>query len=482
MRRPPVALAAWALVAGGCAFQWDSAAPQVTTVGEMPSLAALPRLNHLPSGTPNLMLGEGNVPWASFCEFSAPATLGGRSVCRRVHLARLDGAPGDEILDGEGFIFRFRAIYYYPKQTPTPPRGTPVPLVLHTPGAPARDVQFQVPAGNSLIYINSGAGDDVFVHWWIDPSTRRFTIYRRDGRYQRNLAVPEGVNPAAPQSTAGFELLLTRDGDTLVLRKPDGGLLAYSTLDETTVHLGKRPPSFLLDDDRRRVLTVGKDGLRSLPVAGGAERILDPLPVERSTLSLAGGAAYYLRDQALHRVPLDGSAPPEVVQREVARLLAVGPRGELVHSRDPATRYTGSAGDGWLGPLRVMERGRRLRFGAGGAKVRFLEYAAQPGTVGDLTMVPLPGEGPPPGPPVVLAWNARTFDELADGRLAAIENRVYAGTWNRLVLIDEERLEKRWVIPGATEFFLVPGGRAVVGAVVTDADRYDVVLAPIPPR
>jgi hypothetical protein len=71
------------------------------------------------------------------------------------------------------------------------------------------------------------------------------------------------------------------------------------------------------------------------------------------------------------------------------------------------------------------------------------------------------------------------YDELPDGRVLAIENHVYAGTWNRLVVIDEAAGQKRWVMPGTAEFFLVPGGRELIADVV-DGLGYDIFRLPAP--
>jgi hypothetical protein len=164
-----------------------------------------------------------------------------------------------------------------------------------------------------------------------------------------------------------------------------------------------------------------------------------------------------------------------LAQPTAARLLSLGPQGELVYSRDPPNRYVGGAGDGWIGETNFMQRGRLVTWSADGTRLRFLEHAATLNTYGDLTSVVSPN-----GPPVTLGINVHAFDELPDGRVLAIENHVFAGSWNRLVVIDEAAGTKHWVVPQAAEFFLVPGGREIIADVVSGASGYAIARVPAP--
>jgi hypothetical protein len=163
------------------------------------------------------------------------------------------------------------------------------------------------------------------------------------------------------------------------------------------------------------------------------------------------------------------------VQPGAARLLTQGPNGEITFSKDPRNRYAGNAGDGWVGDWRFMERGRFARWSGDGARIHFLEHAATVGTYGDLTSVSVPG-----GAPRTLAINAHEYDELPDHRILAVENAVYAGAWNRLVVIDEAADTKHWVVPSAVDFFLVNNGSELVADVVSGASGFDVVRVPAP--
>jgi hypothetical protein len=250
---------------------------------------------------------------------------------------------------------------------------------------------------------------------------------------------------------------------------------AYSTLDGSVVSLGMRPSTFVIDDARVAVLTIGDDGLRSVPLDGSAERVLSPATFDPATLKLDGNDAFFATGGALWQVPLDGSAGAALVQSDAARLLVRGPHGELVYSRDPPERYVAGTGDGWLGDWNFMQRGRVLHWSSDGTRIRFLEHAATVGTYGDLTSVVAPG-----GAPFTLGINVHAFAEVADGRVIAVENAVYAGTWNRLVVIDEAARTKHWVVPSAADFVLTPDAQQIVVDVVSGASGYDILRVPAP--
>jgi hypothetical protein len=221
---------------------------------------------------------------------------------------------------------------------------------------------------------------------------------------------------------------------------------------------------------------MGEDGLRRVPLDGGPETLLSPAIFDPATLALTGDTAYYVGEGGLWQVPLDGSGAPALVAPGAARFLGLGPEGQVVYSHDGATRYLGGAGDAWMGGTRLMDRGRLLRFSADGARAYCLEHAATIGTYGDLTTVALAS-----GDRVTLGDNVHAFAELPDRRLIAIENAVYAGAWNRLVVIDQVAREKRWVAPEAADFLLLPGGREMVVDVVSGASGYDILRVPAPP-
>ena len=224
-------------------------------------------------------------------------------------------------------------------------------------------------------------------------------------------------------------------------------------------------------------MTVGADGFRSVPLSGKPERILAQAVFDPASLTVEDKLAYFPSGGALWRVPLDGSAPPALVQDHAERLWVSGPRGEIVYSRDPGDRYIGGAGDGWLGASNFMQRGQLLTFTADGARLHFLEHAATVDTVGDLTSVTLPD-----GAPAKLGLNVYHFDELEDGRVLVLENRVYEGAWNRVVIVDEAAKTKHWVTPATAQFLRVPKRNEVIADVISGASGYDIVRVAVPAR
>ncbi len=481
------------LAGAGCTFQWSADQPIFPLTGTAPALGSFDKLNVMPgAGRAARMTGADGATWTAFCEFS---TGGGNRSCVRMHLVRL-GAPGDapaeEFVDStEGFATHDHVLYEMHDDTVAMTRT----ITLHRPGdPPASDAAFVVPIGRALLYTNDDGDSDVFVYWVEDQATTTYDVFRRDQTFHRQLPLPAGIDPTRPDGQTTFDFLLTSDGNTLVVREPDGTVTADSTLDEGMVPLGVRPPDFFLDNRRHALVTIGDDGFRSVPLAGGDDLVLDPTGFDPTTISLQAephfrdptvglfraplatdlDQAFYDRDGALWRVPLDGSVPPAVVQADGVRLLRLGPRAELIYSHDPSDRYAGGAGDGWLGDRSVMQRGRLVTFSGDGARIRFLENAATLGTYGDLTSVGVAG-----GAPVTLGINVHAYDELPDGRVLAIENHVYEGDWNRLVVIDEVGGVKHWVTPSAAEFFLVPGGRELIADVV-DGLGYDILRVPAP--
>jgi hypothetical protein len=477
------AMLTMALFCSGCVFEWNSEQPSIPLEGTAPSLQSFEKLNAMPALKATLMTGPDGASWTAFCEFRAAGpsdggvSFGGRS-CRRMHLVRLaSDAAGDEILEADSFSAHGHELYITTDDATAMTRT----IALHQPGTPSSsDVAFVMPlptGGRALLYVNDdkAASQDVFVYFVEAKTTTRYDVFRRDGRHHLSLPLPAGVDPTALDEQTAFDFLLSIDGSVLVVHTPDGQLASYSTLDGSVVALGVRPDFFLIDEAHRAALTVGDDGFRSVPLDGSAERVLATTTFDPATLLVDGGDAFYQADGVIYEVPLDGSAPPALVQSNAARPLAIGPAGQLVYSRDPPDRYVAGAGDGWLADSSFMQRGRVLRWSVDGSRIRFLEHAATLGTYGDLTSVSVPG-----GKPVTLGINVHAFDELADGRVIAVEDAVYTGVWNRLVLIDEAAQVKSWLVPSVADFMLTPDRRQIVVDVVSGASGYDILRVPAP--
>jgi hypothetical protein len=488
---PAKFLAIAALAAAGCTFEWSSNTPSFPLEGEPPALSSFQKLNLMPAGRAARMTGPDGATWTAFCEFSVGS---GSRNCLRMHLVRL-GAPGEApaeeiVTSSEGFAVHDHELYEMHDDKDAMTRT----ITLHRPGdAPSSDVAFTVPIGRALLYANDNGASDVFAYWVLDPATTSYDVYRRDQAFHRKLPLPVGVDPTQPDAQNSFDFVLSSDGNTLVERQPDGTTTAYSTRDASQVALGTRPHDFFIDNKRGALVTIGDDGFRAVPLAGGPDVVLDPIGFDPPTLALRPAPffrdrtlsqwplpstqfdfAFYARADGVWQVPLDGSAPPSLIQPGAARLIQLGPRGEVIYSHDPPSRYAGGAGDGWLGDRQLVERGRLGVFSGDGARYRFLEHAATLGTYGDLTSVGVAG-----GASITLGINVHFYDELPDGRVLAIENFVYSGNWNRLVVIDEVAGSKHWVVPSTSEFFLIPGGRELIANVV-DGQGFDILRVPAP--
>jgi hypothetical protein len=225
------------------------------------------------------------------------------------------------------------------------------------------------------------------------------------------------------------------------------------------------------------LITCGSDGVRSVPLDGTPETVIDPEACDGSSaLWLDNGRLIYPKAGSLWRVPLDGSGPPELVLPAGQRLLAFSPDDQLVYSTDPSDRYAAGAGDGWLGNWRFMERGRAVSYSRDGKRLRWLEHAAKQGGIGDLY------SAEPNQSPLHLARNVRVYEPLSDGRILAGANHAFRGVQNRVITIDEQARASYWVADQAADYVRIPGSNDLLIDVVTGPTAFDVVRVPIPPK
>ena len=467
----------WIFALAGCTFEWNSGAPPYPLTGEVPALDSFEKLNNVPAARASIVTGVDGAPWALFCEFWTGNISGSGNArnCKRYHLHALGGtsvppcaprcteaAHTDELLDADAFAVRQKAIFLLRDAAD----GNSRTVVLHRYGD-ANDVAFVMPPGRAALVPDDEA--DVFVYWITEPPATHYDVFRRDRKYQLTLPVPSGANVMNPGT---FDLLLTRDGSALVVADPATGLTVYSTLDGSSMLLSPTAPTlFFIDDVNAAVVTAGDDGLRSIPLAGGPATVLSEKIGD--TLQVIGEDVFWPDSAGLFWVRLDGSVPPTLIAAGGARILATTPDGQVVYSRDSAIRYARGAGDGWIGDWRFMERGKSVQFAPDGKRLYFLEHAATVGDFGDLTSADLGGL------PQLLSINVHNFAVTGDGRVLAIENAVFAGAWNRLVVIDENANTKKWVVPSAADFVMVPGGDQMLVDVVSGASGYDILRVPV---
>ena len=75
--------------------------------------------------------------------------------------------------------------------------------------------------------------------------------------------------------------------------------------------------------------------------------------------------------------------------------------------------------------------------------------------------------------------NVRQFLELRPGKIVAISNAAGRGVYNRMILIDEDQREARWVIDSARDR-AHPGQSEVIALTVHGQIGFDVYRVPIP--
>jgi hypothetical protein len=458
------------LALSGCVYEWNGDTPTFPLTGNPPALSSFDQLNHSVAGRPALMTAADGATWVVFCEFWKGGSGNSGRGCGKEHLVRLADPPAEELITADSFAMHGQELYQLKSDMMTMKQT----VTLHHPGL-SDDVSFQFTDGRSLIVANDGGEGDVFVFWLMDKTTTHMDVFRRDQKFQLRVPLPSDLDPTKDPDASSFDFELSDDGNTLVTRTKDGTMTAWSTLDGSTISLGNRPVDFLIDDPRNAVLTLGDDGLRSVALDGMSERVLTPLKIDLNTFTIDDDLAYYADASGLWKVPLDGSSPAALVQAGAARYWNQGPNGQITWSKDPRNEYAGNAGDGWLGDWRFMERGRQMAWSSDGAHIYFLEHAATVGTYGDLTSVGVPG-----GAPRTLAINAHRWGELPDHRIVTVENAVFGGTWNRLVVIDEAANTKHWVVPSAADFLLVNNGSEMIVDVVSGASGYDILRVPSP--
>jgi hypothetical protein len=448
------------LVVAGCSLTFDGEAPDLPLLGEAPDMSRLPRLNKGPVEDAYIVRGADNAYWVAIQELGD-----------LMRVRRLSEPVREEEIRVKNPIIRWRGFFLV---EPDPDPALPTQVTIRAAGEAGPGARFMMPPGPAQLL--TGGADDVFLYWVTRPQTTHFDVVRRDGSFRRRIPVPEGVDPAKPLDQGGF---FDGTGRRLFMRDGAGRVTIFSTVDEADVDLGVRPRRLLLLDGDE-MLTCGEDGLRVVPLRGRElmppDRILDKMPCQGSGLWFLGDALLYLVSNQMYRVPLDGSAPPQVVFDGRGRqILLIGPNEDFIFSTDPPGRWANNASDGWLGDWRFMERGRYISFSYDGKRLRWLERAATLNGAGDLLSAEVPG-----GAPVRLARNVTRYGEIGDGRVLALANAAFWGTQNRIIVIDEKARSAAWVADSASAYMTVPGTRDLLVFVTTGGTGFDLVRVTIP--
>jgi hypothetical protein len=449
-----------------CAFVFDGQAPTIPVEGPPVDTANFPRLNvgSARSGA-TIIPGTDGAPWAIFEE-----TLGDLAApINGWRLVRLTPPETSEVIALPQVLIGKTAVYVFDRGTEEMPKPETT-LTVRSPGEPLPGAEFTLPNGGAVFA--AGKQDRVFVYWPITEGSTQYLIQRRDKSFQRLVPMPPGVAPDNPPPRM---FTFSDDEEYVIARDRDDRLLSHSTRTEQTIDLGVRSKTWSFAPDSHTLIICGADGLRSVPVDGAAESVLDASRCEpNGGLVFEAGFVHYGAPDGVRRVPLDASAAPTVVAPTGKRALVFGD-GAIAYSTDPDDQHAHAAGDGWLGGWRFMTRGIDVTISAG-RKVHWLENAAKSAPIGDLHAAT---EG---GRPRKLALNVAKYDVLPDGRVLAADDQAYRGDWNRIIVIDEAAGSAQSVAAAGTFYTMIPGSTDILVDVVTGPDDFNIVRVPIPPR
>jgi hypothetical protein len=463
------AIFACALLAASCSLTFDGQPPELPLVNAEPSTPSLPKLNHAPAGTARVMYGYDNTPWAVFAEVM-PGDVTPEKGLRLVHLT----PPGEDLVFIHPNYFSTWGTFYIFDRDPDSAPNPMTHVSLISPGETVPDAQFEF-AGGPYVCVPDDY-DTRFLYFVQTMDSKQFFLELRDGSFSRTFDLPDGVDPLNPLGAGSYRF--NYNGAFLFVRDGMGKLVVHSTTSLDDWDLGPRPSLFLYDDTSRRVITCGADGVRSVPLDGGGDLVLDPAACdENGSLDFHKNGVIYTQGGTLRFAPEDASAAPSTLLGDKLRFIGFTNDDQIVFSTQSDQEFVNGASDAWLGNWRFMQRGLALSLSRDYKKFRWLESAADPGGIGDLTAAAIPG-----GAPDQLALNVRQFEELDDGRVLAASNHAFRGTQNRVVVIDEAARTQEWVASSASEYVGIPGSTDLLIDVVSGPSTFDIVRVPLPPK
>ena len=154
MRRLTLVAGALCCIAASCSYTFDDTAPDVTLLGEPPSVTSFPRLNKGPASSPSIVYGSDKVYWTAFCEGAgrqrrSDGLLSG--VCSHMRLVRLakGGAVREQELSADRIELRFRNFYLFRTPQPDPMVGQLIDIV--SAGQTTPPTEFLLPPGQALV-------------------------------------------------------------------------------------------------------------------------------------------------------------------------------------------------------------------------------------------------------------------------------------------------------------------------------------------
>lgn len=456
-----------------CSYTFDGAAPGIPLVGDEIPPTAFPKLN--PDGVPindvYVMPGADGASWAVLVTapvlpIPPPPILG--KLPALAFLVPLDTNQVRDAVRADQILVGSRQLYLL--DTPLQ-EGSPMKLRLRRPGDDGVGQELMMPPGGAVI--QPSPKDEAFVYIASREDTRTMKLLRSDGSFERELPLPEGVEAA--RLFEKFKLFFNHNGEQLITQDPDGKLVAHASRQERDLVLGVSDPDIIWGGSKEALISCGMQGLRRFPLDGTGPVVLDGAPCQSDLLRTTDELILYRREGALYAVPERGGSPLKLRDAPIGQTLAVGPNLSILYSRDEALRYGAGIGDGYLGDALQFERGRRPTWSSDGTRLRWLGDAARSDGGGELTSKLLPD-----GESLLLAHNVRQYLEVAPGRVLAVSNAAGRGLYNRLILIDEQAREARWVVSSARAYTPIPDTNDVLVSIVNGQIGYDVRRVSIP--
>ncbi len=445
-----------------CSMTFGDNVMEVPLLGEPIEPAAYALLNE--AGTPvtsfSLMRG---ISGRYFAILSLPDAQQDPSLPtsrRRIQLIPLDRSGSAETLEADYIALGARMIYLLDMSSDAQTAAT---LRLRQPGDDGVGRRMQMPGGPGMLL--PGPNDAAFVYTAALVDTNSYFLFRTSGSLQRKLPLPDGIELARffDYSRMRFEpsgdLFLTRDAQN---RMSLHATRQASDIDLGPIDLDTNTPPFFFDSGRQALWSCSRKGLRRIPLNGSAPALIDSRACNPDVLISALGGVFYKSEDAIYKTSNDGGTPTQVLPAPVGQVLALWLNHGIIYSLDPPLRYGAGIGDGWLNGWKFMNRGRSPSFSSDGRRLRWLENAARSDGTGDLYSASLAERQPR-----LLAYNVRQFREVAPGKILCISNAAGRGTYNRLILIDEEAQVAHWVVNGAGSFALIPSTNDVIAEIVS---------------
>jgi hypothetical protein len=452
------------LLVGGCSWSFGGDVEPLPLVGAPASVERAQQFT-LYLGENLALVEGGGSAWAALLG------SGGDGVTIQARLLRL-GEPADEqTLMGAELQVSERAIYVVPEirffedgQLQIFHAGDPSPRTFSTTQGP--------------IVMMPLAGDTVLALQGVIQDTP-LEILRTDGSFRRSITA-YGQRGELIDHLGGWAF--DAGTEQLITFENDGRVRAHATIEERTRELGRWGPGLNVEGGRGLLewaqgagaVVCGPDGLVLLPLDGSGARLLDgtcryagsarELPEHDTIFALAGDSVVYRAGAELRRARFDGAPPTVEPVAPDGRVIAIGPRA-VAHTRDPRGRYEHDVVDGWIGDWRFMERGWQVAFSGDGARVYYIDHAADDDGTGDLMSAELDARRTH-----LLARNVLNWSALPDGRLIAVANRAFEGQQNRVIVVDEVAGRAQWVAAGVRGFMLIPGGREVLVDLVPEVE------------